>query len=104
MKTGAAWVVLAALVCACAHTRQPLVSSAAGRVIRVSDEYNYVVYRNNSAYPVEKNDTLFVQRENEIIGEIRVFQQTNDLGIANIMRNWSKSIAVGDRVVSPALP
>jgi len=104
MKICSALVVVAALACSCLHTKQQVVPPAVGSVVSVNDEWNFVAFRRDSAYPVDKEEILFVQREDKIIGKIQVTQQTNDLWIADIMRIWIRPISVGDRVIGTKQP
>lgn len=72
----------------------------AGRVLKVSDDWNFVVLNIGTNVKLLPNGRMFVHRGDKLVGRVRIAVVNKNMSIAEIERDWSQGdIKEGDFVV-----
>lgn len=72
----------------------------AGRILKVNDDWNFVVLNIGTNHGLVPNGTMIVHRGDKMIGRIRIAVVNKDMCIATIERDWTQgTVQEGDYVV-----
>jgi chromosome segregation ATPase len=72
----------------------------AGRVLKVNDEWNFVVLNIGTTHGAVPTGTMIVHRGEKMVGKVQIAVVNKDMCIATIMREWAQGeIKEGDFVV-----
>jgi len=81
--------------------REPYIPAGiAGRIVKVNDDWNFVILNLGTNQKMVPNGTMIVHRGDKMIGRVRIAVVNKNMSIATIERDWQQGqIREGDFVV-----